>query len=885
MKLRSAGIGAVLLTLASCLWAATYTVTNTDDSGAGSLRQAILDANANAGLDTIDFSIPGAVVHTITPASALPTITDPVVIDGYTQPGSSPNTLAVGDDAVLEIELDGAGANFNGITVTAGGSTIQGLVVSGFSANAQAILLLTNGGNTVRGCFVGTNAAGSGANGSLGGIGIGSPDNTIGGPTPAARNLISGNPGSGYYAAIVISGAAASGNVVQGNYIGTDSTGMTAIPNGQGIFNIGAPDNTFGGLATPPGTPPGNVISGNGGEIEISAATATGNIVQGNLIGTNAIGTASLSGPGAGIVIGQNGGANNNLIGGTATGARNVISGNSPFGIYLASGYVLSFANTIQGNYIGPDITGTIALSPNQTGIFFNGADHNQIGGAAPGAGNLISGNGSGHSYPAIELFAGPAAGNVFQGNLIGTQADGVTALGNEGGGIRLDNAIAQTIIGGVGPGEGNVIAFNGLPGQGTSGVTVNAFNGSGNTIRGNSIHDNLGQYGLGIDLSGNGVTPNDSGDGDTGANDVQNFPIVSSVTNLAPQAGTRIQGVLHSTPSTTYDLDFYSNPACSNFPREFLQGETYLGSSQVTTDGSGTGAFDVMLPVSVETGARISATATDPSGSTSEFSQRMPFSISPASGPPATATAVTISGTDFLPGATVTIGGQPAGTVNIATFNSITAETPMLAAGTVNDVVVSNTDGSSGTLVKGWVSDFLDVPSANQFYSFVTKLVSNGITVGVGGGLYGVDQPTLRQQMAVFLLKAEHGLCYSPPPCTGTFSDVPCPSTFANWIEALAAEGITGGCGGGNYCPQNPVRRDQMAVFLLKAEHGSGYAPPACTGVFPDVPCPSTFAAWIEQLAAESITGGCGGGNYCPGNNNTRGQMAVFIVKTFNLQ
>jgi hypothetical protein len=138
---------------------------------------------------------------------------------------------------------------------------------------------------------------------------------------------------------------------------------------------------------------------------------------------------------------------------------------------------------------------------------------------------------------------------------------------------------------------------------------------------------------------------------------------------------------------------------------------------------------------------------------------------------------------------------------------------------------------------------------------------------------------------MAVFLLKARHGLCYTPPPCSGTFGDVACPSTFANWIEALAAEGITGGCGGTNYCPQNPVRRDQMAVFLLKAEHGSSYLPPPCAGVFPDVPCPSTFADWIEQLAAESITGGCGGGNYCPSNPNTRGQMAVFISKTFNLQ
>jgi hypothetical protein len=219
----------------------------------------------------------------------------------------------------------------------------------------------------------------------------------------------------------------------------------------------------------------------------------------------------------------------------------------------------------------------------------------------------------------------------------------------------------------------------------------------------------------------------------------------------------------------------------------------------------------------------------------------------------------------------------------------TITANSPALAAGTVNDVVVSNTDGTGGalggTLGKGWVSDFLDVDGNQQFYVFVTRLVSNGITAGVGGGLYGVDAPTLRQQMAVFILKAEHGLCYAPPACSGVFPDVPCSSNFAPWIEQMAAEGITGGCGGGNFCPTNPVRRDQMAVFLLKGEHGSSYAPPDCAGTFGDVPCPSTFANWIEQLAAEQITGGCGGGNYCPQSNNTRGQMAVFITKTFHLQ
>ena len=146
---------------------------------------------------------------------------------------------------------------------------------------------------------------------------------------------------------------------------------------------------------------------------------------------------------------------------------------------------------------------------------------------------------------------------------------------------------------------------------------------------------------------------------------------------------------------------------------------------------------------------------------------------------------------------------------------------TPALPAGSLGDVTLTNPDATTGTLSKGWVADFNDVPLEQQFHSFVTTLVSNGITAGVGGGNYGVANSTLRQQMAVFLLKAKFGICYVPPPCAGTFTDVPCPSTFAPWIEALAPLGITGGCGGTNYCPGSPVRRDQMAVFLLKTEHG----------------------------------------------------------------
>jgi hypothetical protein len=164
---------------------------------------------------------------------------------------------------------------------------------------------------------------------------------------------------------------------------------------------------------------------------------------------------------------------------------------------------------------------------------------------------------------------------------------------------------------------------------------------------------------------------------------------------------------------------------------------------------------------------------------------------------------------------------------------------------------------------------------------------VANHVTAGVGSGLYGVDAPVKRQNMAVFVLKAEHGICYTPPACTppGIFADVACPGNpFADWIEAMFAEGITGGCGGGLFCPLDVVRRDQMAPFLLKAVHGPTFVPPSCTGHFTDVPCPSLFADWIEQLSIEGVTSGCGGFNYCPSNPNTRGQMAVFLNKALRL-
>jgi hypothetical protein len=182
----------------------------------------------------------------------------------------------------------------------------------------------------------------------------------------------------------------------------------------------------------------------------------------------------------------------------------------------------------------------------------------------------------------------------------------------------------------------------------------------------------------------------------------------------------------------------------------------------------------------------------------------------------------------------------------------------------------------------------FPDVPTSHQFYAFIENLFHNGVTGGCGGGIFCPGDPVTRGQMAVFLLKGEHGGTYAPPACSSTmFADVPCPGAqFVDWINQLATEGITGGCGNGNYCPDSSVTRGQMAVFLLKGEHGGAYTPPACSAtMFADVECPDAqFVDWINQLATEGITGGCGNGNYCPQDSVTRGQMAVFLVKTFGL-
>jgi hypothetical protein len=528
-------VGALATAAAS---AATITVTNTNDSGAGSLRQAILDANSTPAPDTIAFNIPGGGVKTISPLTKLPVITQPVTIDGYTQPGASPNTLADGDDAVLLIELDGtnvpnpsAADPAIGLLITASNVTIRGLVINRF-AHAGIQIQTPSGGNFIEGNFIGTDPAGTTAagNGEYGIFIDRSNNNLLGGTTPAARNLFAAGPQGNNRICIIISG----------NGLGTE---------GQN------------------------------------------NRVEGNFIGTNRHATAALGNSIVGISFSS---AGNNTVGGTAPGARNIISGNIR-GIDFSPS---SAFNIVAGNYIGTDVTGTLDVGNTTNGIRLQGGPQ-QIGGTTPAERNVISGN----DASAVE-FISNAQGVLVQGNYIGTNAAGTAALPN-GAGVRFNsNSPTGNKVGGTVAGAGNRIAFN--TGAGIVSTQAAAVN---NSFLGNSIHSNGG---LGIDLGTAGVTANDAGDADTGSNNLQNFPALFA-------AGTdAATGTLNSTASTQFRVELFASAACD--PTGHGEGQTFVGSANVTTDAAGNASFNASLG-GVQAGQFVTATATDAAGSTSEFS------------------------------------------------------------------------------------------------------------------------------------------------------------------------------------------------------------------------------------------------------------------------
>ena len=374
--------------------AATFTVTNSADSGAGSFRQALLDANAAAGPDTIAFNIPGAGVHTITLTSLLPLITSPVFIDGYTQPGSSVNTnpMNAGINAVLDIELTGTQVSLF-FSTGSDGSTVRGLVING-SSNDKIVSTVSN--LTVTGNFLGTNAAGTtGAGGLFGGFGVridlSASNARIGGPNPSDRNLISGNAQGG----VILPFPSTTGHLIQGNYIGTDVTGTIAL-------NVGTPLglNNIGGANVI-----GNLVSGNlGGGI----ALLDGNVVHGNLIGTQRDGTSPL---GNGNVGGIELRGSGSTIGGPNPGDGNVIAFNINNGIFS---HINVNGNRITQNSIYSNTALGIALLNASTPLANDAGDA-----------DVVPGN-HGQNYPVITS-VGIASGTATISGTINSNAS--TAL------------------------------------------------------------------------------------------------------------------------------------------------------------------------------------------------------------------------------------------------------------------------------------------------------------------------------------------------------------------------------------------------------------------------------------------------------------------------
>ena len=524
--------------------AATLTVINANDNGAGSLRQAILDANLDSGLDTIVFQIPGGGVHTIAVLSALPTIAFPVVIDGTSQPGYAGTPV---------IELNGGSlANVDGFRLPAGNSAIRGLAINRFGG-AGIHLQLPGGTNFIQGNFIGTDTTGTLNRGNgqsstqPGGVWVdGSSGNWIGGTDPTNRNLISGNGGAGVYlqncsgntvqgnligvslagtaalgnsnngislynaggnliggtlaaarnvisgnsgSGVYLNGSGTTGNLVQGNYIGTDANGSLAIPNaGDGLTVNGGPANTIGGASAGAG----NLLSGNSqGGVSLNGTGAASNLVQGNYIGTDASGRLALGNLFSGVTLF---GGNNNLVGGTTSAARNVISANKLSGAYITTN---SVGNLVQGNYIGVDVTGANALGNGVNGISIASASSNIVGGATVGARNIISGN----TNHGIEIFNAQATGNLIQGNYVGPGVTGQSALGKQLCGMHIQSP-ANT-IGGVQSGAGNLISGNGQDGIFLDGATA-----ANNFVQGNFIGTVAsGTTGLGNGRGGVGVS------------------------------------------------------------------------------------------------------------------------------------------------------------------------------------------------------------------------------------------------------------------------------------------------------------------------------------------------------------------------------------------
>jgi parallel beta-helix repeat protein len=355
----------------------------------------------------------------------------------------------------------------------------------------------------------------------------------------------------------------------------------------------------------------------SGGGIEMNGSEASFTRVEGNYLGTNAAGTQERGNFLPNVIVS---GGSNNTIGDTAPEARNVISGSSRGGVSISG--ATATQNRVQGNYIGTDKTGTVDLGNNGSGVRIDGASNNTIGGTAPGAGNVISGSTSDGVF-ITGTFGTPnlATGNQVLGNFIGTTADGTDALGNDNAGVIILSRSSRTMVGGTEPAAGNLIAHNG-----EDGIVVS--DSVGNSVLSNSIFSNGEQ---GIDLFFNGVNQNDSGDGDAGANNKQNFPVIASATQaptLPLGSEITVSGKLNSNPGQNYTVQcFLTGPPDGSGHGE---GRAFKAEdTTVTTNAKGNAAFECkFFFLGSLTGQRVSTTATNEvTGDTSEFSANSPIS------------------------------------------------------------------------------------------------------------------------------------------------------------------------------------------------------------------------------------------------------------------
>ena len=587
-------------------------------------------------------------------------------------------------------------------------------------------------------------------------------------------------------------------------------------------------------LSGPFNTVRGLVINRCGG-IGVSAFFIGDSVVEGNFIGTDP--TGQLPRPNAGGIVVSDSqflAPPTFVIGGSTPGARNVISGNRGFGVVFDFTSLKQPKPIIRGNFIGTDATGTTAVSNGGSGIAIGGSY--PVVSAGEISGNVVSGN----AGRGIELQETSNAD--IHGNLVGTDVSGTLPLGNGSTGVWISDSAEFGTMSGHLEIDANTIAFNGS-GDPIGGGIVNISEltqqyFSDPTILGNSIFDNtsdgsVADRGLGIDLQAYGPSPND------GCNDAgegrrsQNFPVLTAA--LASGTTIRIQGALDSTPATSFRIEFFASPTCD--PAGYGEGKNFLGFTEVATDESCNAEFDVSLPVAVPPGEYVTATATD--ASTSEFSPCQVatdapvgiLSIAPSSGPAIGGVSVMIHGKGFQAGASASFGGIPTGGTAFGSATQLSTAAPPLPPGTLNDVVITNPDSSSATLPKGWMADFSDV---EQSYLF-------------------------------------HGA-----------------------VERIFREGITAGCGDGDYCPEDLVNRGQVSAFIARAlAGGSANVPSSGTvdghayscqpggfSLFDDVSPTDAFCKHAHYLAAQHVTVGCSPTLFCPGVIVSRENMAALVAK-----